>query len=95
MFKSKNVTVNGRSYRWPSRPVVAVCVDGSEPDYIEKAMAAGRMPWTEQVVTGGGVDLRVDCVVPTFTNPNNLSIVTGVPPEKHGICGNFYYDDEE
>ena len=60
MFKSKNVTVNGRSYRWPSRPVVAVCVDGSEPDYIEKAMAAGRMPWTEQVVTGGGVDLRVD-----------------------------------
>ena len=94
MFKSQKVTVNGRSYRWPSRPVVAVCVDGSEPDYIEKAMAAGRMPWTEQVVTGGGVDLRVDCVVPTFTNPNNLSIVTGVPPEKHGICGNFYYDQE-
>jgi phosphonoacetate hydrolase len=33
-------------------------------------------------------------VVPTFTNPNNLSIVTGVPPSVHGICGNYFYDRE-
>ena len=39
-----------------------------------------------------GVDLRAHCVVPSFTNPNNISIVTGVPPVVHGICGNFYYD---
>jgi len=32
--------------------------------------------------------------VPSFTNPNNLSIVTGVPPAVHGICGNFLYDVE-
>jgi len=32
--------------------------------------------------------------VPSFTNPNNLSIVTGVPPAVHGICGNFFYDTE-
>jgi phosphonoacetate hydrolase len=38
--------------------------------------------------------LRADCVVPSFTNPNNISIVTGVPPVVHGICGNFYYDRE-
>jgi phosphonoacetate hydrolase len=30
--------------------------------------------------------------VPSFTNPNNLSIVTGVPPAVHGICGNYFYD---
>jgi phosphonoacetate hydrolase len=30
--------------------------------------------------------------MPTFTNPNNLSIVTGVPPAVHGICGNYFYD---
>jgi len=35
-----------------------------------------------------------DCVVPTFTNPNNLSIVTGAPPSVHGICGNYFYDRE-
>jgi len=88
------VNVNGRSYQWPSRPRVVVCIDGSEPDYIEKAIEAGVMPWTQKVVEGLGSDLRANCVVPSFTNPNNISIVTGVPPKVHGICGNFYYDRE-
>jgi phosphonoacetate hydrolase len=30
--------------------------------------------------------------MPTFTNPNNVSIVTGVCPAKHGICGNYFFD---
>jgi phosphonoacetate hydrolase len=88
------VDVNGRSYQWPTRPRVVVCIDGSEPDYIEKAIDAGVMPWTKKVVEGLGSDLRAHCVVPSFTNPNNISIVTGVPPKVHGICGNFYYDRE-
>lgn len=88
------VSVNGRNYQWPSRPRVVVCVDGSEPDYIEEAIKAGVMPWTKKVVEGQGSDLRAHCVVPSFTNPNNISIVTGVPPKVHGICGNFYYDRE-
>jgi phosphonoacetate hydrolase len=88
------VDVNGRSYQWPTRPRVVVCIDGSEPDYIEKAIEAGVMPWTKKVVEGLGSDLRAHCVVPSFTNPNNISIVTGVPPKVHGICGNFYYDRE-
>ncbi len=91
--KSK-ISVNGRDYKWPNRPRVVVCVDGSEPDYIEKAIEAGVMPWTKRVVEGQGSDLRAHCVVPSFTNPNNISIVTGVPPKVHGICGNFYYDRE-
>jgi len=95
MRKSETVEVNGRSYRWPGAPVVAVCVDGSEPAYIEEAVRAGVMPWTAGVIDGKGSDLRADCVVPSFTNPNNLSIVTGVPPVVHGICGNFYYDREQ
>jgi phosphonoacetate hydrolase len=79
-------------YQWPSKPVVVVCIDGSEPDYIEQAVAAGVMPWMQKVVSNQGSDLRANCVVPSFTNPNNISIVTGVPPVVHGICGNFYYD---
>jgi hypothetical protein len=39
-----------------------------------------------------GTGLVADCVVPSFTNPNNLSIVTGAPPSVHGICGNYLYD---
>ncbi len=90
--ESRTVSVNGRDYRWPDKPVVVVCIDGSEPDYIEQAIAAGKMPWMKRVVEQQGVDLRAHCVVPSFTNPNNISIVTGVPPVVHGICGNFYYD---
>lgn len=86
------ISVNGRDYNWRNAPVVIVCVDGSEPDYIEQAITAGVMPWTNQLVQKSGADLRAKCVIPSFTNPNNLSIVTGVPPVVHGICGNFYYD---
>jgi len=90
--QASTVSINGRDYRWPERPVVVVCIDGSEPDYIERAVAAGVMPWMQKVISGQGSDLRAHCVVPSFTNPNNISIVTGVPPVVHGICGNFYYD---
>jgi phosphonoacetate hydrolase len=85
------ISVNGRSYRLPSRPTVVVCVDGCEPDYIAQAVAHGGMPWLKEVL-GSGTALVADCVIPSFTNPNNLSIVTGAPPSVHGICGNYLFD---
>ena len=85
------IAVNGRGYRMPSRPSVVVCVDGCEPDYIAQAVAGGHMPWM-QTVLAHGTAVVADSVMPTFTNPNNLSIVTGVPPAVHGICGNYIYD---
>jgi phosphonoacetate hydrolase len=87
------ITVNGRSYRLPSEPVVVVCVDGSEPGYIERAIEAGMAPWFDRTLRQG-TSLLADCVVPSFTNPNNLSIVTGTPPSVHGICGNYLLDPE-
>lgn len=83
--------VNGRSYQLPKAPTVVVCVDGCEPEYIAQAVAAGVMPWMARTLATGTA-LVADCVVPTFTNPNNLSIVTGAPPSVHGICGNYLYD---
>jgi len=88
-----DVTVNGRTYRLPQRPTVVVCIDGSEPGYIEAAVAAGRAPWFGKVLKEG-TSLIADCVVPSFTNPNNLSIVTGRPPAVHGISGNYFLDPE-
>jgi len=85
------ITVNQRAYRVPARPTVVVCVDGCEPDYIAQAVAHGQMPWLKKVLAEGTV-LIADCVIPSFTNPNNLSIVTGVPPSVHGICGNYLFD---
>ncbi|MEP7062614.1 MAG: phosphonoacetate hydrolase [Betaproteobacteria bacterium] len=87
------VNVNGRSYRWMRKPVVVVCVDGCEPDYITQAIEAGAAPYL-RTMCDSGASLLGDCVVPSFTNPNNLSIVTGAPPAVHGICGNFFYDRE-
>ena len=87
----KQIEVNGRTYRLPAQPVVVVCVDGCEPDYIAQAVGFGHMPWMKSVLANGAWVIA-DCVVPTFTNPNNLSIVTGAPPSVHGICGNFLYD---
>jgi phosphonoacetate hydrolase len=34
----------------------------------------------------------VNSVIPSYTNPNNIAIATGVTPDIHGICGNFHYD---
>jgi phosphonoacetate hydrolase len=85
------IKVNGRTYRWMDRPLVVVCVDGCEPDYITQATQAGVAPYLKEMCAKGTSFLG-DCVVPSFTNPNNLSIVTGVPPAVHGICGNYFYD---
>jgi phosphonoacetate hydrolase len=76
------------------RPLVVVCVDGCERDYITAAVAAGAAPFLGRLVAGAGTALTADCVMPSFTNPNNLSIVTGVPPSVHGICGNYFFDAE-
>ncbi len=88
---SGEIDVNGRRYRLPKQPTVVVCIDGSEPGYIEATVAAGRAPWFAKVLKAG-TNLIADCVMPSFTNPNNISIVTGRPPAVHGINGNYYFD---
>jgi len=88
------LTVNGRIYPWPRRPLVVVCVDGCEPEYINQAIAGGRTPYLA-ALRDSGTCLTADCVVPSFTNPNNLSIVTGTTPAVHGICGNYFWDRDE
>ena len=87
------LTVNGRNYRRMDRSVVVVCVDGCEYDYISRAVADGIAPFFARMIAEGTA-LVGDCVIPSFTNPNNMSIVTGVPPSVHGICGNYFYDRE-
>ncbi len=87
------ITVNGRDYAWPRQPAIAICLDGCEPAYLDEAIAAGLMPNLEKVMAKGTVR-RAYSVIPSFTNPNNLSIATGRPPVIHGICGNYLYEPE-
>ncbi len=85
------VVVNGRSYRFPKAPTVCVCIDGSEPGYIERAIDNGLAPNFARLMRDGA-NLRALSVIPSFTNPNNISIITGRPPAVHGIAGNYFYD---
>src|SRR6478609_7838423 len=87
----QSVSVNGRDYRFPATPTVAVCIDGSEPGYIEAAIAAGLAPNLDRLMRTGS-SLLAKSVIPSFTNPNNISIITGRPPKVHGIAGNYFYD---
>ncbi|MCO8591784.1 phosphonoacetate hydrolase [Burkholderia multivorans] len=87
------VDVNGRRYRLPSEPTAVVCIDGCGYDDLACAVDAGVAPFIGRMIAEGSA-WRADCVVPTFTNPNNVSIVCGVPPSVHGICGNYFWDPD-
>ena len=87
------VVANDRTYSTPKTCAIAICLDGCEPEYLEKAIADGLMP-TLKRMKETGTDRLAHSVIPSFTNPNNLSIATGRPPIVHGICGNYLYDPD-
>lgn len=84
-------TVNGVAYQPPAKPVAVICLDGSADDYLDAALDRGLMPSLQRFAVTGWRGLA-RAAMPTFTNVNNSSIVTGVPPATHGIGGNFFYD---
>jgi phosphonoacetate hydrolase len=83
--------VNGRHYAPPTRIVAVICLDGSADEYLDAALARGRMPHLQRIAAAGHRGMA-RAQMPTFTNVNNSSIVTGVPPSIHGIGGNFFFD---
>ena len=87
----QTVFLNQRAYAFPRRPVVAICIDGCDPAYIKNGLAENILPNIRRFLARG-FGTWADAVVPTFTNPNNLSIVTGSPPAVHGISGNYFLD---
>jgi phosphonoacetate hydrolase len=84
-------TVNHRTYTPPAKPVVVICLDGSADEYLDCAIARGLMPNLAKMSVDGWRGFA-RAAMPTFTNVNNSSIVTGVPPAVHGIGGNFFFD---
>ncbi len=87
------VVANERTYAVPKTCAIAICLDGCEPEYLEVAIAEGLMPNLKKM-RETGTDRLAHSVIPSFTNPNNMSIATGRPPAVHGICGNFLYDPD-
>jgi phosphonoacetate hydrolase len=86
-------TANGRTYRPAARPIVVLCIDGCADEYLSVSIAARKMPCTEAMI-GRGYRGMVRGALPSFTNVNNASIVTGMTPAVTGICGNFFLNPE-
>jgi phosphonoacetate hydrolase len=87
------IRLNGVRYCWPDRPVVVVCNDGGDPDYFDRALKDGIVPNVARFMQTGFSTIA-QCVIPSFTCPNNVSIITGSPPSIHGISGNFYLEPD-
>jgi len=85
------IEANGIRYRWPRQPVVVVCIDGGDPAYFQRFLADGAVPNVERFIRHG-FSVVADGTMPSFTCPNNMSIITGTPASRHGISGNFYLD---
>jgi len=69
------------------RKILIICVDGMGPDYLE----AAHTPAIDRLASDG-VSVVGQSVIPSVTNVNNVSIITGVPPRVHGITSNYHLD---
>ena len=91
LMSKEIIQLNEIEYAWPKKPVVVVCIDGGDPEYIDSGIEDGIIPNIEGFLKNGFYALAKGSM-PSFTCPNNMSIVTGSEPVTHGISGNFYLD---
>ena len=51
---SKHFTANDRTYAAPNQPVLAICADGWDPEYVDDALARNLMPRLAAALAAGG-----------------------------------------
>ena len=88
---TSSYNINNREYSSAIKnTAVVICLDGSQKEYLDEASKANITPNLDKIIKKGEY-LMAHSAIPSFTNPNNISIVTGQPSSVHGICGNFFY----
>ena len=90
-LETNSVQLHGKQYQLPSRPIVVVCIDGFDPEYLQAGCEDGILPTMSSWIKSG-FHTTAKSAMPSLTNPNNLSIITGMPTAVHGISGNYYLD---
>ena len=70
-----------------NKPVILVCLDGCSWEYISSSKGPNLMG-----IEQAGTIAHCKSMVPTVTNVNNASILTGEFPKEHGITGNYYFE---
>ena len=63
-------------------------IDGFDPAYVQPA----QEPRLHGLMEAGASTLDGRGVLPSLTNVNHVSLLTGTFPERHGLSTNFYYD---
>jgi len=73
---------------WPAqsvtRHVVLVSIDGLRPD----AIGAYAAPTLQRLRREGSYSMRASTIMPSKTLPSHTSMLTGEPPERHGVLWN-------
>ncbi len=64
--------------------VIVISIDGLRPDAIER-FGAGRL---QRLMREGAWSLEAQTIYPSKTLPSHTSMLTGVPPEQHGVTWN-------
>jgi len=90
-MKGNFMELNNINYSWPRKPLAVICIDGGDPEYLETGLRDGIIPNISRFMKEGFYKIAQGSM-PSFTCPNNMSIVTGTEPETHGISGNFFLD---
>ena len=66
-----------------------ILIDGGDPAYFE----ASSTPNLDRIEREGA-RFTVSCQMPSVTNVNNVSMICGAPPAKHGITANYFLNAE-
>ena len=66
--------------------VMILVIDGCAPEYITPEFA----PHIHRLAEQFGFSKTVKAVVPTVTNVNHASILSGKFPSETGMAGNYY-----
>ncbi len=72
-----------------SKTVVIITVDGLDPEYLTTCNAPNLAE-----LGARGFHITGRCMMPSVTNVNNVSIVTGRYPSEHGISSNYRLERE-
>ena len=67
-----------------TRHVVLISIDGLRPD----AIRAFSAPTLQKLTREGSYTLRASTITPSKTLPSHTSMLTGEPPERHGVLWN-------
>lgn len=74
------------------RHVIVISMDGLSPrHYLEAERRGYTLPTLHELIQHGMASQGVRSVYPSVTYPAHASMMTGVPPARHGIYANSFY----